>query len=59
MEEPKYSIPGKSGKNKPREVIEEIVFNSPVAIPAYTSKPIMAFYPLVCNWLRNGSPVQF
>ena len=45
MKEPKYSIPGKSGKNKPREVIEEIVFDSPVAIPAYMSKPIKTFLP--------------
>lgn len=43
MEKPKYQERGR--ESKPRKMIEEIVFDSPVAIPAYMSKPIMAFLP--------------
>ena len=60
MEKPKYQERG--GKSKPRKILEEIVFDLPVAIPPYMSKPIMAFLPpclyLTQEWVSKPISTQ-
>ena len=60
MEKPKYQERG--GKSKPRKILEEIVFDSPVAIPPYMSKPIMTFLPpclyLTREWVSKPISTQ-